>query len=235
MTHLLLGLSGNLKKRIEIGEKQLFSEKYYVKYISDLGEEEVYLVKDESPQIDPIPDEIFRVNPYKRHELIKFVQADIVSLIKTSLFNERTIENVLIEKNGGVPYSIDIEKKRVNSPTIHFSKFQNKKIVNWFQQFKNIRGDKVIWASDFNIDQYQNIGRIIITGLKQKQILSIFISKNRENGYFAIRDSKNKGILKLLDDKKLSIFLPHAQDFMDKKIISLNGKKILRFVTQHRR
>ena len=51
----------NTEVKVFVGEKQQFSERYYLK-IKNAGKVVHYLVEDSSPQIEAIPDEVFKVN-----------------------------------------------------------------------------------------------------------------------------------------------------------------------------
>ncbi len=210
---------------IEVGQKQLFSEKFYIRVSKNEENSRTYLVKDESPQVKPIPDELFDVNPYKRYALIQFMISVKEDLLNPLIFTNGA-DRVKFNRAGNRSFSIDVEKMNINSLGGHIYQFDKSKIKSWSVLIKNLEAKKSILRMDFPMTLFQQYGDLVFNTGEKSIRYQVFIPKNNKKSEIAVLDETNLNYIKIMDIESLSIIFPYMQDFVDKKVFELKNRKM---------
>jgi hypothetical protein len=213
--------SNNEESVVEIGGKQLFSEKYYLRYKAHNKTEEIYLVIDESPQVEIIPDELFNRNPFKRLEVIKFITADYKKFFKLSIASPG-IHSAKFTKEYGPSFHINFDTNEVISSRRNTYSFDSRKVSNWKNEFVHLEADEIKTINNTNFIDKKKIGKIIIEGKSSRNEYEVFIPLKRTQKNMLLKEIGNSEYVMHINPRKLKILFPYLQDFIEKKIIPLN-------------
>lgn len=210
--------------KIFIGEKLPYDEKYYLKMVSK-NIESIFLVKDDSPQLDPIADKLYDINPYKRLEIIKFTNFLLTDFIDLTILPDG-INEISFKKDLGKSFVINLEKEDILNTKFKKFKIDKLKIKNWKKNINNFTAAKIHKYSPESLQFKNKLGEISFNINNHKIIYSLYLTSEKEENSIAVTSSSDSYI-RLVDSKDLKIIFPNEQDFLNKKIIDLQKNKNL--------
>ena len=208
--------SNKLNVELSIGPKQLFSENFYLRYKDNTGRQKFLLVRDSSPQKDPLPDELFNVNPYKRLKLLNFINSSIEE-VASKRIGSIDIEKVHIKRGAGREFFLQNEK--ITSDRLNVSSIQDvMKVNSWIESIKTISAHKTVSLTNIDLERGAYLGSISLdNGLEHKKY-DVHLMK--DNNFFVLKAIDNSLLGYQFRTVHLDKVFPHLNYFFQKKIIS---------------
>ena len=199
----------NKNHELWIGQKQPYSEKFYIKYINEKYNEMILLVQDLTPQKEPIPDQLFNVNPYKRLKLINFINNNPIDLIKRKIFDNDN-KFVEFEKNNGRFFKIEVPNLNLSSSNINKYNVDKNNLKNWYYAWINLTASNVLLENpklELNF-----LGKI----KTNKKNYDVFLSSKKNEEKVFLWDRENH-LSYVYNTDDIPILFPSFQNFISRK------------------
>ena len=194
--------------KVYIGMKTNFSDEFYLK-----KNDTCYLVKDISPQEKPLPEEVFRLNPYKQKFWKKFSRSYGEQLLEKKLAVSG-VDSVLISSKRNRPVTISKLGTTKQSPFLGIEYLENR--INDYFTFLETRVAKKVRRIKSD-DELGGLYGSIVINKKVKKELSLFNLLNNKEGFYVV-DSDHPNFVYEFESNIENLFKVTAQDFWDKRI-----------------
>lgn len=212
----------NTKVKVFVGEKQQFSERYYLK-IKNAGKVVHYLVEDSSPQIEAIPDEVFKVNPLKRLKIISFINKTKLQLVDTNIYIDES-QNISIQRRLGKKYTINLSEKKVQYAVGKNFLSNKQNIRDWKNGLTKIRPLKLL--KDVIKNDLRELGIISGIGKNGEGELNVYL----DPGGGVIAKDNLESFYRQYEDEQLKFLLPNYQDFILKNILGKDSHQDIQVI-----
>ena len=194
--------------RLYIGIKANFSDEFYFQ-----KNKTCYLVKDISPQEKPLPEEVFRLNPYKQKFWKKFSRSYGEQLLEKKLVVSE-VESVLISSKRNRPVTISKLGTTKQSPFPGIEYLENR--INDYFTFLETRVAKKVRRIKSD-DEFGGFYGSISVNQDKKKEFSLFKLLNNQEGFYVV-DSVHPNFVYEFESNIENLFKVTAQDFWDKRI-----------------
>ena len=201
----------NREIKVFVGEKQQFSERYYLR-MEKGGRAFHYLVEDSSPQKEAIPDELFNINPLKRQKVISFINKTKLQLVDTRIYLNES-KNLHIQRRSGKQYTINISTGEVQYSVGKNFRTNKRNIRDWKNGITQIKPVQLL--KEINMSELRELGATAGLGKNGETNLNIYL---RSDGKIVARE-RSENFYRIYKDEHLKFLLPNYQDFILKNIL----------------
>jgi hypothetical protein len=154
---------------LEIGDKVAFNENFYVRL-----DEEVFIVRDITPQTRPLPKEIYRLNPYKHGRLLRFCLTTKVAILDKFIFQKNKLKTIRFDFLTSSPFIVDFNRLSGHPKPLNEHGFDRDVIDIFKKKLVKTEVEALFIARPFFDGE-----KLGIISINEKLNLEVFINKGK--------------------------------------------------------